>query len=154
MANKTRAKSKHLSSNRATRQSALVWWLMLIGALVVGVAVVAPNLFAPRNPMVRVIDPLAYVADFIEADTPHVLVDVRRPDEFAGGHIAGALNISVETLANNLSRLPTDKPIVLYCRSGNRSAQAANLLIAAGFTDVYDLGGIITWQRQGLPVVR
>jgi rhodanese-related sulfurtransferase len=44
--------------------------------------------------------------------------------------------------------------VIVYCRSGNRSAFAANLLKQAGYTEVYDLGGIIDWARQGLPITR
>jgi rhodanese-related sulfurtransferase len=98
------------------------------------------------------IDPQTYVAQF--EDTPHFLLDVRTPQEFAGGHLEGAANIAVETLQANLDAIPRDQPIVLYCRSGNRSAQAASILDAAGFTNIYDLGGIVAWQQAGLPVVQ
>ncbi len=105
-----------------------------------------------QNAAPQRIDPQTYTAQF--ADTPHFLLDVRTPAEFAGGHITGAANIAVETLQEHLGEIPRDQPIVLYCRSGNRSAQAAQLLAAAGFTDIYDLGGIIAWQQAGLPVVQ
>lgn len=98
------------------------------------------------------IDPQTYVAQF--DNTPHFLLDVRTPQEFAGGHLEGAANIAVETLQANLDAIPRDQPIVLYCRSGNRSAQAASILDAAGFTNIYDLGGIVAWQQAGLPVVQ
>jgi phage shock protein E len=96
------------------------------------------------------IEPQAYLAQF--SDQPHLLLDVRTPQEFASGHIPGAVNISLQTLEARLSELPTDRPIVIYCRSGNRSATAGNLLLQLGFTQLYDLGGIIAWQAQGLPV--
>jgi rhodanese-related sulfurtransferase len=51
-----------------------------------------------------------------------------------------------------LSEVPQDKPVVLYCRSGNRSNQAAQLLDRAGYTQIYDLGGIVNWVQQGYPV--
>jgi rhodanese-related sulfurtransferase len=81
-----------------------------------------------------------------------LLLDVRTPEEFNSGHIAGAVNIAVEQLSERLSEVPQDKPVVLYCRSGNRSGQAAQILERAGYTQIYDLGGIITWQQQGFPV--
>jgi rhodanese-related sulfurtransferase len=99
-----------------------------------------------------VISPAQYVAQFSAVE--HVLLDVRTVGEFQSGHIAGAANIPVEVLAARLAELPKDKPIVLYCRSGNRSAQAARLLRSAGYADVYDLGGIIAWQAQGYPIER
>jgi len=98
------------------------------------------------------ISPAEYMAQF--AGTPHFLLDVRTPEEFAGGHLDGAANINVQELQSRLSEIPRDQPVVLYCRSGNRSAQAAQMLQAAGFTGVYDLGGIIAWEQAGLPVVR
>ncbi len=96
------------------------------------------------------IQPKAYLDQF--SGQPHLLLDVRTPEEFASGHIPGAVNISLQTLESRLSELPTDQPIVIYCRSGNRSATAANILLRRGFAPLYDLGGILTWQAQGLPV--
>lgn len=97
------------------------------------------------------ITPAEYQARF-GADADHVLIDVRTPEEFASGHIPGAVNISVDQLAQRLSEIPQDKPVVLYCRSGNRSNQAAQILERAGYTQIYDLGGIITWVQQGYPI--
>ncbi len=99
------------------------------------------------------ISPQVYQQQFISQAQSHFLLDVRTPEEFASGHIEGASNISVQTLAQRLAEVPRDQPIVVYCRSGNRSAQAARILAQAGYTDVYDLGGIITWQAAGYPVV-
>jgi rhodanese-related sulfurtransferase len=98
------------------------------------------------------ISPAQYMAQFSTVE--HLLLDVRTVGEFQSGHIAGAANIPVEMLTARLAELPKDKPIVLYCRSGNRSAQAARILRSAGYTDVYDLGGIIAWQAQGYPIER
>lgn len=100
------------------------------------------------------IDAAGYQAQFNETDAPHFLLDVRTPGEFSGGHIEGAANINVDDLRNRLADVPTDQPIVVYCRSGNRSAQAARILADAGFENIYDLGGIINWERAGYPVVR
>lgn len=73
------------------------------------------------------------------------LVDVRTPGEFAGGAIPGAKNIPVDQLSGRLSELDRAKPVVLYCRSGGRSASAAGLLKASGFENVFDLGPISAW---------
>lgn len=97
------------------------------------------------------IAPADYQTQF-GAGADHLLLDVRTPEEFNSGHIAGAVNIAVEQLSARLSEVPQDKPVVLYCRSGNRSGQAAQILERAGYTQIYDLGGIITWQQQGFPV--
>ena len=70
------------------------------------------------------------------------LVDVRTPEEFAAGHLEGALNVPVDALQGRaLAELaPTDAPVVVYCRSGKRSARAKAELEALGFTRVHDLG--------------
>ena len=100
----------------------------------------------------RRISPADYRIRYLEDATPHTLVDVRTPEEFAGGAIPGAVNISLQDLPARLDRIPRDRPVILYCRSGNRSAFAADVLQQAGYGDVYDLGGIIDWARQGLPI--
>ena len=74
------------------------------------------------------------------------LIDVRSRDEFAAGHIADAINVPVEELDRRLAELgPRERPVVLYCRSGRRSAQAARTLADAGFTAVHDIGAMSNW---------
>lgn len=74
------------------------------------------------------------------------LVDVRTPEEFAGGHLPGALNIPVQQLDQRMGELaPKDRALVVYCRSGHRSGQAAGMLKGAGFTAVHDLGPMSRW---------
>lgn len=74
------------------------------------------------------------------------LVDVRTPEEFAAGHIPGALNIPVDEVERRIAEFgPRDEPVVLYCRSGNRSAHAARMLEASGYGEVYDLGAMSKW---------
>lgn len=71
---------------------------------------------------------------------------MRTPAEFAAGHIDGALNIPVQELERRMKELePRDEPIVVYCRSGNRSRSASHVLKSAGFTAVHDLGAISRW---------
>lgn len=74
------------------------------------------------------------------------LVDVRTPGEFAAGHIEGAINIPVQELEGRLNELqPKDRAVVLYCRSGHRSGNAARMLKSAGFSAVHDLGPMTRW---------
>jgi glyoxylase-like metal-dependent hydrolase (beta-lactamase superfamily II)/rhodanese-related sulfurtransferase len=83
------------------------------------------------------------------------LVDVREPSEYTGalGHIAGAKLIPLGSLLNNTEHLSKEKPIVVVCRSGARSAQATVLLKDAGFARVANLaGGMLRWRAQRLPV--
>lgn len=69
-----------------------------------------------------------------------VILDVRSEDEFSNGHITKAMNIPVDRLGNNLHKLPEHTPIITCCASGIRSATAKRILMANGFTDVYDGG--------------
>lgn len=73
-----------------------------------------------------------------------LLVDVRTPAEFDEGHVEGAVNIPVQELATRLSEVPRDKEVVVYCRSGGRSANATDILAEAGYT-VHDLGPMSAW---------
>lgn len=79
---------------------------------------------------------------------PLIIVDVRTPQEFAEGYIQGAVNIPDTEIEATAEELLTDKSakIVVYCRSGRRSALAAATLSELGYTDVYDLGGILDWE--------
>lgn len=84
-----------------------------------------------------------------------LLLDVRTPGEFAGGRLEGAINIPVGELARRLEELGArDRPVVIYCRSGARSATAAGVLRRAGFADVHDLGGLGSGAAAGLTIVR
>lgn len=100
------------------------------------------------------IQPAEYQTRFVDGKVAHTLVDVRTADEFRSGYIPGAVNISLQELSQKLDKIPKDKPVIVYCRSGNRSAYAAQTLLKAGYADVMDLGGIIEWSRAGLPVKR
>ncbi len=99
--------------------------------------------------VVQPITSQAYQEQFGAADTQHFLLDVRTSEEFASGHIAGAINISVDLLDQHLSEVPKDQPVVVYCHSGNRSAQATQILQNAGYSQIYDLGGVVQWQQAG-----
>ena len=77
-----------------------------------------------------------------------VLVDVRRPDEFAAGHLPGAVNLEVTApdFGQRVAALDKTKPTYVYCRSGARSAKAADQLTTAGFAQVSNLlGGVLDW---------
>lgn len=75
-----------------------------------------------------------------------MLLDVRTPEEFAAGHVLGAVNIPVDELERRLGELgPTDSPLVLYCHSGRRSARATRLLNGRGYNDVIDIGPMPNW---------
>lgn len=78
------------------------------------------------------------------------IIDVRTAGEFESGHIENAINIPLDVIeATVLEKYPNkDEKLYLYCRSGNRSSQAAKLLVNQGYTNVYDFGGIISWPYE------
>ena len=80
----------------------------------------------------------------------YLIVDVRRADEFAEGHIPGAINIANEDIASTEpAELPDkDQVIYVYCRSGNRSKQASAKLAAMGYTNIVEFGGILDWTGE------
>lgn len=86
-----------------------------------------------------------------------VLLDVRTPEEFAGGHLEGALNIDVQSpdFAARVGELDPDANYLVYCRSGNRSGQAINQMRSLGFGDLANIGSVAeASSATGVPVVR
>lgn len=78
------------------------------------------------------------------------IVDVRRIDEFEQGHIPGAILVPNETILTEATeKLPDQNAVLLiYCRSGRRSAEAAEKLVSLGYRHVYDFGGILDWPYE------
>ncbi len=88
-----------------------------------------------------------------KSPVPFMLLDVRTPDEYAAGHIKGAVLIPVQELAQRVSEVPKDKQVYVYCHSGGRSARAAGILVNAGYTRIENVvGGIVAWKDAGYPV--
>ena len=95
--------------------------------------------------------------DVAEAIESARLIDIREPDELRGelGHAAGVENIPLGRIEQAAQTFQKDEPIVLVCRSGRRSAQAAQALAAAGHRCIMNMaGGMIAWNQAGLPVER
>lgn len=83
------------------------------------------------------------------------IVDVREPDEWATGHIPGAVHIPLGELAARTGEIARDKPVVVVCRSGRRSLAGAQTLIDAGFSKTSSLaGGMLDWASDGHTVER
>jgi rhodanese-related sulfurtransferase len=85
------------------------------------------------------------------------VLDVREPDEYKSGHLLNAKSIPLGKLRERIGEMERyrDKPIVVVCRSGNRSATACALLGRDGFAQVYNLaGGVTAWQKASLPLER
>lgn len=91
----------------------------------------------------------------IQSSTSNQVLDVRTPNEYAGGHIAGAISadISSEVFQQTAEALDKNKAVYVYCLSGGRSSQAAQQLVSMGFKEVYNLGGgILAWNAASLPL--
>ena len=70
-----------------------------------------------------------------------IILDVRTPGEYAGGHIKGSKNIPLQSLQQNVSKIPKDKVIITCCASGMRSGSAKSILLSSGFKEVHNGGG-------------
>lgn len=84
------------------------------------------------------------------------LVDVRTPEEYKEGYIKNAQNIDFKspTFDEDINKLDKTKPVILYCKSGKRSAKCSKKLLEAGFEKIYELeGGITEWKYKGLDVI-
>jgi phage shock protein E len=102
------------------------------------------------------IEPKALGERIAWADRSLVVLDVRSPEEYAAGHLPGAVNIPHGELAARIGELAgaRERDIVVYCRTGNRSAQALEVLDKAGFKRVFHLKGDYTrWSEEKRPVV-
>lgn len=104
-------------------------------------------------------DPGAYTVDAAEAvemieSGERTIIDVRSPGEFAEAHVVGAVNIDVDgaDFGDRIAELDPDQPYLVYCRSGRRSALAAEQMEQAGINDIADAGGLADLARAGAPV--
>ena len=88
--------------------------------------------------------------EMMASESDYIILDVRRPDEFAAGHIPNAVNIPNESIgADEIDELPDkDRLILVYCRSGNRSKQASEKLVRLGYTNIVEFGGILDWKGE------
>jgi rhodanese-related sulfurtransferase len=81
-----------------------------------------------------------------------LVIDVRQPDEYRSGHIAGAKLMPLGELSRRMKELPQNREIVCVCASGNRSGSATRMLVGAGFDAVNMKGGMLSWRRASFPV--
>lgn len=131
---------------------------LALGALLTvgGLSACGADDSASAAPAVTVtdVDPAGFAE--LAADPDVTVLDVRTPQEFAAGHLPGAVNIdsSSPDFADAVAELPTDARYLVYCQTANRSGVATDRMVDLGFTDVYDLqGGIVAWANEGGPVV-
>ena len=88
--------------------------------------------------------------DMMAKETGYIILDVRRPDEFAAGHIPNAINVPNESIGTaEIPELPDkDQLIMVYCRSGRRSKEASEKLVKLGYTNIVEFGGILDWKGE------
>lgn len=86
--------------------------------------------------------------EMMENSKDYIILDVRTEEEFALGHIEGAINIPNEEIGHNEIKALPDKnqTLLVYCRSGHRSKQASSKLAVLGYKNIYEFGGVITWE--------
>jgi rhodanese-related sulfurtransferase len=102
------------------------------------------------------LQPVAEIQEIVESPPADLVVlDIRTPEEFAAGHLAGAINVDyyADNFEDQLADLDLDVPYVMYCNSGNRSSNALPVMDSLGFQQVHELdGGIQAWFAAGLPI--
>jgi rhodanese-related sulfurtransferase len=132
------------------------WLLLLVGITLVAAYLVYFSLPPPNtNPVYQDLS-VDDAKDLIDTTPSLVILDVRTVAEYAAEHIEGAVHIPVVELASRITELDWIKEqhsaTLVYCRSGVRSAQAAQILVEHGFTPVYNmLDGLLDWINQGYP---
>lgn len=93
---------------------------------------------------------MSEAVELIQTETDYIILDVRRSDEFSEGHIPDAINIPNESIGENeIAELPDKGQLILvYCRSGRRSKEAADKLVSLGYTNIVECGGILDWTGK------
>jgi rhodanese-related sulfurtransferase len=112
------------------------------------------RLFGKKSPVAQM--SVEELSQALKQRSGLTLIDVRSPEEYAhDGHVAGSRLMPLPDLAQLAAALPRDQPIICMCRSGNRSQAACDVLAQLGFEQLTNVtGGMIAWQRAGLPVKR
>lgn len=142
-------------STKLAQQKKNSAWVWLLGAVVLALAIYAAYsaLVVPANATGLAKEVNAASASELR-DQGAFILDVREPDEWAAGHIPGATLIPLGQLASRLAEVPQDQPIVVVCRSGNRSATGRDILLDAGFAEVTSMGGgMNAWVSRGFETV-
>ena len=101
-----------------------------------------------QPPKVEVLEKTQYQA---LVEKGYTIIDVRTPEEYAEGHIQGALNINVksESFVTEIENLSKSDTLLVYCRSGRRSLYASQVMVSFGFQKIYDLeGGFLNWELE------
>lgn len=134
----------------------LILWLVLLAAVLLAACGGAAETAVPAADIDVASLPATIdvqTVDSVKERDDVVLIDVREQWEYDEGHIPGITLIPMNEVADRLSEIPTDKTVILTCRSGNRSGQVAEFLRGVGYDNVHNMeGGILAWEAAGLPV--
>jgi rhodanese-related sulfurtransferase len=131
--------------NKAIGSAMKSWMLLLVAVPVVLL------MLRSRAQSGQTVQP-SELAELLKGKDGIQLIDVRTPEEFAAGHIAGGKLIPLDQLASRITEIDKTKPVVFYCRSGRRSGNALNAVKDAGLIAPRHLeGGILAWASAGLP---
>lgn len=120
--------------------------LMVMTLFLTGCAVSTPATEANTYSQIT----MQEAVEMMEKEENYIILDVRTHEEFAAGHIPGAIVVPNETIGTEeIAQLPDkDQLIMVYCRSGNRSKQASDKLVKLGYTNIVEFGGIIDWPGE------
>lgn len=133
---------------------------VLLGLVLMSLAACGGGTATATEAQTSAVD-LSTLPDTVDAETvaslknnPNVyVIDVREQWEYDEGHIPGVTLVPMGEISDRMSEIPTDKEVILTCRSGNRSGQVADFLRERGFDNVHNMeGGILAWEAAGLPV--
>lgn len=148
------AKTQPKTKKNNKKQSFPILWVGLgVVLLILAAVIVIPQLGNPEadTSLPRTVS-VAQAAEIRDAGA--FVLDVREPDEWEQAHIPGATLIPLGELKSRINEVPEDQDILVYCRSGNRSQEGRDILLAAGYENVTSMsGGINDWISQGLPTV-
>lgn len=130
--------------------------LLVVGIIIAGAALAVYLTQMPASPTASDYGEVTVdeAKALLEANPSIVIVDVRTLEEYAGGHLEGALLLPVSELESRLDELSTEDELLIYCRTGNRSQSAMTILETQGYTKLYHLtDGITAWIQAGYPTV-
>ncbi len=128
---------------------------LLVGAFFANLLFIVYLEYSRRTALFKNIS--AQQATVLQNHDSAVFLDIRENNEYAEGHLIDSIHIPLKNLKNELGRLNKfkDKPVIVYCASGNRSVHASKILTANDFSQVYNLsGGIYAWKKSNLPVTK
>ena len=134
------------------RRNTIVLIIIGLGIIAVG-AYSYISLLQPSNRIGYGNVTVERAAELIATNPSLVILDVRTDLEFDSGHLEGAVNIPVDELQHRVDELDSEAEMLVYCRTGNRSSSAVQILMNNGFTKIYHMvDGIIVWIEAGYPI--